>query len=229
MSEKEIWEAIAGLKALITNPEIPLADGWTPSPDPWVYVSATQFGIAGKDRRSLLAIGTRVRYNDGATDYGTIISATMAGSDTLITLAPNNDYAIADTASHFLADCFYSYSNPPDYPDWFAWTPAVASAAGAITSYTVNFAKFKITRHEFRILSIVTISNNGTGSGSVTFTLPLTVSTLFVGHGREAWVAGKSLQMIAAGGSGTANIYNYDDSYPGSTGAIFDLTGTGNI
>ncbi len=147
-------------------------DGWTPDSDPWVYVSATSFKIEGKDRRSRFGIGTRVKYSDGATDYGTAISAALSGSDTLVTLAANSDYAIANAT---LSGCSYSYGNPPDYPGIFNYTPAQTGLTTPAISSAVG--QFAIAGPLITAWYYLYITSWASQSGAIRIKLPVAAST----------------------------------------------------
>lgn len=95
-------------------------DGWTASNDTWTYVSANSFKISGIDRTSVFTKGTRVKLtNNSTTYYGVVISSSYS-TDTTVTLAPNNDYSLANSA---ITNPYYSYeANPQGYPGWFNYT-----------------------------------------------------------------------------------------------------------
>jgi hypothetical protein len=100
-----------------------------------------------------------------------------------------------------------------------AWTPTVSSSAGTITTKSGAgvFTRVGKTVHLRAVLSIVT---NGTGSGSISFTLPVTAINTFaaVGAGRENNVTGKMLQVYLAGSTTIASVVNFDNTYPAANG-----------
>jgi hypothetical protein len=100
-----------------------------------------------------------------------------------------------------------------------AWTPTVSSSAGSITTKSGSgvYTQVGKTVHLRAVLSIIT---NGTGSGSISFTLPVTAIDTFaaVGAGRENNVTGKMLQVYLAGSTTLASVVNYDNTYPAGNG-----------
>lgn len=108
-----------------------------------------------------------------------------------------------------------------------AWTPTVSSASGTITTVSGAGRWIQIGKTVFYSAAI-TITTNGTGAGAVTFTLPATAQTsqggTAIGSGREGNVAGKTVVAVLSSAT-VANIFNYDNSYPGSTGAVIYIRG----
>ncbi|MGO4564811.1 hypothetical protein AB4Z52_07020 [Rhizobium sp. 2YAF20] len=108
---------------------------------------------------------------------------------------------------------------------WTAYTPVVAAGSGALTSYTAAGRYIRRGKSVYGTISI-TITNNGTGASLISATLPLTpgASTLGgIASGRST-VSGKMLQGLISPGVGTMNIFNYDNTYPASTGNVLNLS-----
>jgi hypothetical protein len=99
------------------------------------------------------------------------------------------------------------------------WTPTVSAASGTITTASATGAYTKIGRAVFGHTT-VTITTNGTGAGSVRFTLPFTPGRDFVGVGRDTGVTGELLQVVGASGATTVDTYDYANNYPGADGAV---------
>jgi hypothetical protein len=103
--------------------------------------------------------------------------------------------------------------------DYVAWTPTVSSSAGVLTSASGSgvYTRIGKTVHLRAVLSIVT---NGTGSGSISFTIPVTAKNTFaaVGSGRENNVTGKQLQVYLAGSTTVASVVDYNNVYPAGNG-----------
>jgi hypothetical protein len=97
-------------------------NGWIADTDTWVYVSASSFKIEGSDVTATFPPCTRIRYKQGGSyGYGTVTGAAFS-TDTTVTLAANDDYALADAA---ITDAGYSYGScPQGYPKKFTFTPA---------------------------------------------------------------------------------------------------------
>lgn len=97
------------------------------------------------------------------------------------------------------------------------YTPSVTSLGGSITSFTSSGTYTKIGRVVY-VTAAVTITNNGTGSGAVTISVPFTCSAgNHVGNGRENAVNGSQLQWRVTSGNGSGPVFTYDDNYPGGT------------
>lgn len=98
-----------------------ISTGWISDSDTWVYVSATQLKIVGKDVRSRFPVGTKLRLTQGTVKYFYAIAAAMSGSDTLITLTGGSDYALANAA---ITSPAYSYAaRPQGFPNIFSYAP----------------------------------------------------------------------------------------------------------
>lgn len=102
---------------------------------------------------------------------------------------------------------------------WTTYTPTIASSSGAITSSTINRAKY-LDVGKVRFYDIdITITNNGTGSGYVSVGLVSSPAQDFNnGIGREIAVSGFP---VFAFGFSTNNFVRVvkllDSSYPGGT------------
>lgn len=142
-----------------------IIDGWTSSPDTWVYASATSFTITGVDRTAVFTKGTRIKCtNNAITYYGTVISSSFA-TNTTVNLAPNSDFALANVA---ITNPFYSYeASPQGYPSVFNYTPTFSGFTGAVTT---TLAKFSV----FGSLMTILFSFNGTSNAAnFDFTIPI--------------------------------------------------------
>lgn len=105
---------------------------------------------------------------------------------------------------------------------WTTFTTTPFAASGSITSGTATVHYKKIgTFTSFTVL--ISITNNGTGAGTLAATMPFSCSkTAFAG--REDAVTGKMLQGTMSGT--TLSVQYYDNSYPGVSGGMFYLSGT---
>lgn len=111
---------------------------------------------------------------------------------------------------------------------WTTYTPTVTAASGTFTTVTA-FGRYKQIGKTVFIQITVQIGANGTAAGSVDVTLPFTSAAVsfaqWVLAGREGALAGKMLQGSINSSSTTCVIGNYDNSYPGNTGALLNLSG----
>lgn len=105
------------------------------------------------------------------------------------------------------------------------WTPTIAASSGALTSVTLGSAQYYETEKKIDFELVFTITTNGTGAGSLTFTYPAGFTAVGGnGYGRESTISGKALSVSV--GSALGSIFNYDNSYPGANGAQITVSGT---
>ena len=101
------------------------------------------------------------------------------------------------------------------------FTPVITSSTGTITTYTASgtykrlgdFAEFYIS---------INITDNGTGSGYLTATIPIT-TTGGILSGRDFGVGGYLLSGQSVGSSVT--VRKYDNAYPAASGSTIQLSG----
>ena len=72
---------------------------------------------------------------------------------------------------------------------------------------------------------LITMTNNGTGSGTLTVALPVQAVTVTSFSGRNP-TSGKMLQGAVSAGTSTLNIRNYDGTYPVATGETPFMSGS---
>ena len=113
------------------------------------------------------------------------------------------------------------------YGAWTSTSPAVASSAGTITtaSAVLNYLIQGKICH-FNVL--ITITNNGTGSGILTVILPVAAVSATAFAGRNP-TTGNILQGAVSAGSTTLNIRSYDGTYPVATGHTPFISGSYQI
>jgi hypothetical protein len=115
--------------------------GWILRPETWTRTGDHTFTMAG-DWTSIYRKGVRVRYYDGATDYGTIRLSSHSAGTTTITLASNTDYAMAATT---IFNRYISFdADPEGFPDFFNFSvTGIASNTGTVTLTATSICKFK--------------------------------------------------------------------------------------
>lgn len=93
-------------------------NGWVAAGETWVYATASTFTISG-DKTARYKAGVKLKFAQTTAKYAVVMSAAYTSSDTTttVTIAVNTDYVIADAA---ISTPYFSYSNPADFPDWFA-------------------------------------------------------------------------------------------------------------
>lgn len=110
---------------------------------------------------------------------------------------------------------------------WSGYTPVVTPNTGSLTTVSASGRYLQIGKSVL-LQATVTITTNGTGAGWINVSLPLLTANagmIATFHGRESAVSGKMLQGSAAANSNTMNVFNYDNTYPGASGAVLALSG----
>ncbi|MET4283574.1 hypothetical protein [Bradyrhizobium sp. LA6.12] len=106
---------------------------------------------------------------------------------------------------------------------WTSYTPTVSAGTGTFTSASATGVYKQIGKTVLFTVTI-TITTNGSGATNVTVTNPVNTNGSNAGaFGREVGVSGKMLQGVI--NTSNMNIYNYDNSYPGATGAFIVMSG----
>lgn len=101
-------------------------DGWTAVTDTWTYASDSTITVPS-GAASLYQNGDRIRLKQGGGYKYYVLTAV---ADTLLTVAVNTDYTVANAA---ITDVYYSHqANPIGYPHWFNCVPTT-SASGSMT------------------------------------------------------------------------------------------------
>ena len=102
-----------------------------------------------------------------------------------------------------------------------AYTPTITASSGTFT--TVSGAGYwtQVNKVVFGYVTIA-ITNNGTASGAVLFTLPTATRNTYtggssIGFGREGASTGNALNVDWRSITGGA-ITNYNNAYPGASG-----------
>jgi len=106
------------------------------------------------------------------------------------------------------------------------WTPVVTPQFGAFTTCTVQFAEYQKTGKFVTVNLGFTISNLGTGTGAIFFTLPPNLAAVrrSIIPGLETTLNGKVVRAVAEGTS--AFMSYFDNSVAWVNGVVFILTGT---
>jgi hypothetical protein len=100
------------------------------------------------------------------------------------------------------------------------WTPTVTSSSGTITSYTLVGANYTKIGRVVHVNFAVTITNAGTGAGSLDVTLPFTNGAVIAnGSGRENALTGYQLQCRVNAASATMSIQTYANATAIATNA----------
>jgi hypothetical protein len=147
-----------------------LITGWLEAGETWTYVSPNTFTISG-DVTAKYTPGTKIRLIQSAsTKYFYVIASAFGGATTVITIALNTSYTLANAV---ISSPFYSYAeNPQSFPREFNYTPTFANLSGG----TLNYSSFDIKRGRVHVRWKYTLAGAGV-AGSVTFSTPTPISS----------------------------------------------------
>jgi hypothetical protein len=109
---------------------------------------------------------------------------------------------------------------------WVSYTPTLSVTSGSLTtaSATGYYARRgKILHYKVQIV----ITTNGTGAGSLGFTVPVVAAETDGqnAYGKERAINGKAVMGFLDGGTSICYIQNYDGTYPGINGAVINVGG----
>lgn len=146
--------------------------GWIYANETWTYASASTFTVPG-DQTAKYQKGTKLKFTQTTIKYAVVKSVSYSSPNTTVTIITNTDYTIANAA---ITDNYYSYQeNPQGFPDWFTFTPTINGSGGSAGSYaqTVRTCKYSVKGRTCTVSIDVLISNKGSWTGNVLFSLPI--------------------------------------------------------
>ena len=143
-------------------------DGWIAKSETWTRTGNHTFTLSGDFSADPdYQPGIKIKYNDGAVDYGTIASNSHAGGTTTINLIPNSDYLMA--AATITGKYISKIEKPDRFPSEFSFSPSWTNLTVGNGTLTA-----KITEQHGNIKGHVEFVLGSTSSigGSVSFTAP---------------------------------------------------------
>lgn len=229
MNENELWRETKRLQSQISalrTLETPSKDGWIGFGAAWTFASSTTFTISG-DVTDKFETGTKIKLTQTTTKYFYVVSSSYSSPNTTVTITGGSDYTLANAA---ITNPAYSYASPPDFPEWFNWTPTYTGNGTLTYTSVTTTAKFCIKGKTcyYYHYSNGTISGSGT---SIYITMPLSRAltdsypTAGSGHtfdnGDEVaspqWASASSVQVKrfvgGAYGTGTSKIVTITGFY----------------
>jgi hypothetical protein len=167
-----------------------------------------------------------------ATTGNTIVltSGSFNAGD-LVVVRARSALSLANTYTQSAADALLALK--ADLPG--VWTTSafssITASVGTITGAS-SVLKYKKIGSVCFISTVVSITNNGTGSGTLNLNgMPYAAAgpnhAMF--HGRENGVSGKSLHGIVAAGATTMAVFDYANIYPAATNAQIIMAGSYEI
>ena len=105
------------------------------------------------------------------------------------------------------------------------WTPSIAPAAGAITSYTAT-GKYTKIGQQVTISGYIKINDNGTGTSYITVSgLPFVIGADGgSGSVRSSGLGGHIISIQAPNGASTFTMWKYDNTYPVGTNSTLNYS-----
>jgi hypothetical protein len=114
---------------------------------------------------------------------------------------------------------------PGWHSEWKSYTPTFAATTGAITTATAT-GQYQVRGGTVDFIASLAITNNGTGSGGITLTLPFVSLADAALQGREIQATGSALVATVAAGSSTMTIHIPPLTYPGAAGRTLLMQGS---
>lgn len=180
------------------------SDGWTAANETWTYASDSTITVP-TGAASRYQKGDRLKFTQTTVKYAVVVTV----ADTLLTIAVNTDYTVANAA--ITANYYSHQANPVGYPQFFNWTPSYTSGGGAFTNApTTNLARFSVIGNVCFVQLFFTYNATSGGSGATIVTgVPINPTSQYVPFHLYNASDGKT----GAGGmatNGGLNMYRYD-------------------
>lgn len=160
----------SNVPVLDSSARLPYPDGWTPAVGSWAYASASTITVPS-GAASIYQKGDRIKWTQTTVKYGVIVTV----ADTLLTIAVNTDYTVANAA---ITLNYYSHqANPLGYPSEFNFTPGSIDWNGTDPTTPTTLAKYTIVGNRFDFF--IKQTNTGAGSTNTQFQCTLPVANAF--------------------------------------------------
>lgn len=140
-----------------------LINGWIDANETWTYASASTITVPS-GAASIYQKGDRIKWTQTTVKYGVIVAV----ADTVLTIAVNTDYTVANAA---ITANYYSHAmSPVGYPNCFNWT----TTGGGGTSITGGGCRYSVTGNVCT-LSMQSLDGTSNSTGK-TITIPIPTS-----------------------------------------------------
>lgn len=182
------------------------------------FEGASAFGntvIGGKHWLISLDADTRGNFVQGADANSVVDSSTGANA--------NRVHDIKLRTTQEIDASFTGWRS-----EYTAYTPTYGATAGTITTATAS-GRWAKRGNTVTISAKLAITNNGTGSGAVTLTLPFVSPYDIVMTGREIQATGDLLLATIAAGTNVMAIHIAPLTYPGAAGRTLLMEGSYEI
>lgn len=148
------------------------SDGWTEVTETWTRTGTHSFTVSG-DLRTKYQKGTKVKYNDGAVEYGVVGAVSYSAPNTTVTLISNSDYSMANVA---ITGTYISYQeNPQGFPQVFNYSVTFPNTSGGMTytSVTITTAYWMPIGKSIRVVIFASGTTGGSIDDEINFSLPI--------------------------------------------------------
>jgi len=172
----------------------------------------------------------------GASTVGQNLSEFLQNAGTHLYSNQSSSQLVTDTGDSIVAPIgSYTYASftyrtyNPTFNKFTSYTPTVTASSGTITSYTVNKAIYTQTKADLvQVMLDISITNNGTGAGNLTITLPATWTPI-IGSVVGRNFSGDTNALVGDVFSAGIILCKYDGTYPVITGNRFIISGSYQI
>lgn len=179
-----------------------LKTGWVSATETWVYASGNTITVP-TGATSKYQKGDRIMFTQNSLIYYGVILSVL---NTLITLIPNSDYTIVNSA---ITLNYYSHElNPMGFPTYFSWVPTITAGTGTPTSVSASI-KYSVCGKLITVTGNINVINKGTATGLIVATLPVNAVLSSMAAAQEVASTGFSGTGYIPTGSGSINITNY--------------------
>jgi len=166
-----------------------------------------------------------------STAIGGIAGSAIVWADQMIldvsgNLSPTGNVVLANGSGiDFSATAGTGTSELLDDYEEGTWTPSIAPAAGAITSYTAT-GKYTKIGQQVTISGYIKINDNGTGASYITVSgLPFVIGADGgSGSVRSSGFGGHIISIQAPNGASTFTMWKYDNTYPVGTNSTLNYS-----
>jgi len=161
--------------------------------------------------------------NSGSTD--TSVERMRLAANGNLSLASGNVVLASGKGIDFSATAGTGTSELLDDYEEGTWTPSIAPAAGAITSYTAT-GKYTKIGQQVTISGYIKINDNGTGASYITVSgLPFVIGADGgSGSVRSSGLGGHIISIQAPNGASTFTMWKYDNTYPVGTNSTLNYS-----
>lgn len=147
--------------------------GWVSANETWTYESASTFSVAA-DVTTKYQKGDKIKWTQTTVKYGVIVSVgAYSGGKTIMTIAVNNDYTIANAA--ISVNSYSREESPLGFPEYFNYTPVWTSSGTAVSLGNGSIVgRYSIKGQKVKVMVDLAFGSSTTyGTGNYWISLPV--------------------------------------------------------